>query len=86
MTRPKPYRSLKDRVHNPQGRIDWLVAQLIGELVKRKKHPLLSAAYEEFQPELELAIVKSLGPRNKHAKMIGRAVRISDRALTGGRP
>ena len=78
MKTPRPYRPLKQRVKNPQGRIDWLVAQLLGEVVKKRRDPLLTAAYEEFQPEIERALVRFVGPRNQTAATIRRAVRVID--------
>jgi hypothetical protein len=76
MRTPRPFRPLKQRVKDPSGRIDWLVAQLLGEVVKKRRDPLLSAAYQEFQPEIERALVRTLGPRNNTARMVRRAVRV----------
>lgn len=88
-TRIRTSTSPAERIKNPTGRLDWLVCQLLGELVKRRHNPILTATYEEFRPQLEVEIMKALGPRNKHTRVIKSGIAIARRAILerqGGRP
>lgn len=59
-----------DRLKDPSGRIDWLLANLIRETVERSANPMVRAAYAEFQPQIETLLTKHLGPKNKRASQI----------------
>ena len=82
MTQPtKRAPSPIERIKNPAGRLDWLVCQLLGELIRRRHNPILTATYQEFKPQLEVEIMKALGPRNKHTRMIKQGIAIARQAI-----
>ncbi len=70
MRNTAPIRSHIDRVKDPSGRIDWLLANLIRETVKRSASPVVRAAFAEFQPEIETLLTRHLGPKNKQARQL----------------
>lgn len=70
--RPLPAPSPLARVRKPAGRVDLLIARLIGEAVKHSKNPVLPRAYAEVQPLVETLLNQKLGPRTRRGKKLAR--------------
>ena len=60
------------RVRKPRGRVDLLIARLIGEAVKHAKNPILPRAYAEVQPLVETLLNQKLGPRTRRGKKLAK--------------
>ena len=90
MKNQRPARSHIDRVKDPSGRLDWLLANLIRETVKRSSDPVVHAAYAEFQPQIETLLTSHLGPKNKQARQLRQYVIAGQKILRarqiGGKP
>ena len=67
------------RVKNPTGRLDWLAATIIERFISQRGDPLLQRVYGEVKEQLESELTRQIGPRNKTAKQITRAVRMAAR-------
>ena len=58
------------RVRNPQGRVDVLLAAILDRSVKGAKNPAVPALYEQAKPLVELLLKKHLGPRTRRGRKI----------------
>jgi len=67
-------KSAMDRVRNPQGRADWLAANLLREAIKRKNDPALKAAYAVSKGEVEDLLKKVLGPKTTLGRQVKKAI------------
>lgn len=60
------------KVKNPAGRLDYLVAQLIDEAVRRARNPIIKQVYAEAKPIVERTLTAKIGPRTRQGKNLVR--------------
>ena len=66
------------RVKDPTGRIDWLIANLTARVVEETREPVLAQVFAQLREPLEQMLRANLGPRNK-------ALRPVRKYITAGR-
>lgn len=58
------------RVKDPTGRIDWLLASLLDRVIEKKRDPVLSRVYSQLKAPVEQLLRAKLGPRNKEMRKL----------------
>lgn len=58
------------RVKDPTGRIDWLMASLISRVIEERRDPVLSRVYSQLKTPVEQLLRAKLGPRNKEMRKV----------------
>jgi hypothetical protein len=69
-------KSAMERVRNPQGRADWLAANLLKEAVKRTNDPVLKVAHVVSRNEVEDLLKRVLGPKTAAGRSVKRLIEI----------
>lgn len=65
-----------ERVRNPQGRADWLLAGVLDRVVSNASNPLAALVYQELRPHVERALTRELGPGSRRGRKIRDAVKM----------
>jgi len=59
-----------DRVKNPEGRPDWLLAKIVERAVKQSSDPRIKISYSVVKHDFETLLLKVIGPRTKRGRQV----------------
>ena len=73
------------RVHDPTGRVDWLIGAIVEKFVEERRNTVLLQAYNQLRVPMEQLLKSRLGPRNKQLRKVRKYITEGQKMLKRGR-
>lgn len=73
------------RVHDPTGRVDWLIGAIVEKFVEERRNTVLLQAYNQLRVPMEQLLKSRLGPRNKQLRQVRKYITEGQKMLAEAR-